>query len=134
MNAFAMDHFDVFDYVKSSKELGVSEAVAEYQARQIEHVIEIVTKQNKHEIEQKNADIATKGDVRESELRLQKEIEGVRKEIKEVELSLQREIEVVRREIAILRYDTMKFVIWTGVGVSVAVLGGVFALLKTMIH
>ena len=44
-------------------------------------------------------EIARSGDVRESELRLQREIEVVRKEIKEVELTLQKEIEGVRKEI-----------------------------------
>ena len=40
-------------------------------------------------------DMATAGQVRESELRLQKEIEGVRLEIKEVEGKLQKEIREV---------------------------------------
>jgi hypothetical protein len=44
-------------------------------------------------------EVARSGDVRESELRLQKEIEVVRKEIKELELNLSKEIEVVRKEI-----------------------------------
>jgi hypothetical protein len=44
-------------------------------------------------------EIARGADVREAELRLQKEIEVVRKEIKEVELRLQGEIELVRKEI-----------------------------------
>ncbi|WP_295886974.1 DUF1640 domain-containing protein [uncultured Thiohalocapsa sp.] len=44
-------------------------------------------------------EIARGADVRESELRLQKEIEIVRKEMKEVELRLQQEIEGVRKEI-----------------------------------
>jgi chromosome segregation ATPase len=44
-------------------------------------------------------EIARGADVRETELRLQKEIEVVRKEIKETELRLQKEIEVVRKEI-----------------------------------
>jgi hypothetical protein len=51
-------------------------------------------------------EVARSGDVRESELRLQKEIEVVRKEIevvrkeiKEVELNLGKEIELVRKEI-----------------------------------
>ena len=42
---------------------------------------------------------ATKADVKESELKLTKEIEEVRNEIKEVELKLTREIEEVRKEI-----------------------------------
>jgi hypothetical protein len=44
-------------------------------------------------------EIATQGHVRDSELRLQKEIEGVRLEIKEVELRLRKEIEGIRLEI-----------------------------------
>ena len=44
-------------------------------------------------------DIARGADVREAELRLQKEIEIVRKEMKEAELRLQGEIEGVRKEI-----------------------------------
>jgi hypothetical protein len=45
------------------------------------------------------ADVATQGHVRESELRLQKEIQQVRLEIKEVEGRLQKEMESVRLEI-----------------------------------
>lgn len=44
-------------------------------------------------------DVATQGQVRESELRLQKEIEKVRLEIKDVEGKLRKEIEMVRLEI-----------------------------------
>ncbi|WP_058557710.1 hypothetical protein [Thiohalocapsa sp. ML1] len=51
------------------------------------------------------ADIARAGDVRESELRLQKEIESVRKEIRESELRLQKEIESVRKEIEVVRRE-----------------------------
>jgi hypothetical protein len=57
-------------------------------------------------------EIARSADVRESELRLQKEIEVVRKEIevvrkemKESELRLQGEIAVVRREIEVVRKE-----------------------------
>ncbi|QSA97628.1 hypothetical protein [Methylococcus sp. EFPC2] len=44
-------------------------------------------------------EVATQGQVRESELRLQKEVEGVRLEIKQAEGRLQKEIEGVRLEI-----------------------------------
>ena len=44
-------------------------------------------------------DLATQGHVRESELRLQKEIEQVRTELRESELRLQKEIEQVRTEL-----------------------------------
>ncbi|MBK1633153.1 hypothetical protein CKO31_20840 [Thiohalocapsa halophila] len=50
-------------------------------------------------------EIARGADVRESELRLQKEIEVVRKEMKDVELRLQKEIEVVRKEIEVVRKE-----------------------------
>jgi len=43
--------------------------------------------------------VVTSAEARETELRLQKEIEGVRLEIKQVEGSLQKEIEGVRLEI-----------------------------------
>lgn len=45
-------------------------------------------------------ELASQGHVRESELRLQKEIELVRKEIVEAELRLRNEIEQVRKEVA----------------------------------
>ena len=44
-------------------------------------------------------DLATQGHVRESELRLQKEIEKVRAELRESELRLKKEIEQVRAEL-----------------------------------
>ena len=44
-------------------------------------------------------DLATQGHVRESELRLQKEIEQVRAELREAELRLQKEIAQVRAEL-----------------------------------
>jgi chromosome segregation ATPase len=50
-------------------------------------------------------EVARSGDVRESELRLQKEIEVVRKEIKEVELRLQHDIGEVRKEIEVVRKE-----------------------------
>ena len=42
---------------------------------------------------------ATSEELKETELRLQKEIEQVRKELKETELKLQKEIEQVRKEL-----------------------------------
>ncbi len=55
-------------------------------------------------------EIARSSDVRESELRLQREIELVRKETKEVELHLQKEIKEVelslKKEIEVVRRET----------------------------
>ncbi len=54
--------------------------------------------QKEIEVVRKEIEVVRK-EIKETELRLQKEIEVVRKEIKETELRLQKEIEVVRREI-----------------------------------
>ncbi len=63
-------------------------------------------------------DIATQGHVRESELRLLKEIEGVRLEIKEVEGKLRKEIEGVRLEIKEVELSLQKEI--KGVEVKIA--------------
>ena len=56
-------------------------------------------------------DLATQGHVRESELRLQKEIEQVRAELRESELRLHKEIEQVRSEIARAKVDMLKWMV-----------------------
>lgn len=89
----AIKYFDTLDFVKKSHALGASEDLSEFQVRQIEQAIESAIKDVKEEVKLK--DIASKSDVTETELRLQKEIEIVRKEIKEVELNLQKEIKTV---------------------------------------
>lgn len=61
MAVMTANHFDALDYVKKSKELGVPEQVAEYQARQIEQSIEIAINTIRTEIE--NKDLATKKDI-----------------------------------------------------------------------
>ena len=75
MATIIANHFDALGYVKKSKELGVPEQVAEYQARQIEQSIEIAVNTIRHEIE--NKELATKKDIKELELK----IEQVRTEI-----------------------------------------------------
>ncbi|MBN2886596.1 MAG: DUF1640 domain-containing protein [Chromatiaceae bacterium] len=56
-------------------------------------------------------DLATQGHVRESELRLQKEIEQVRKEIELVRAELKLDIEQVRGDVARLKIDLLKWLI-----------------------
>lgn len=56
-------------------------------------------------------DLATQGHVRESELRLQKEIEQVRAALRESELRLHKEIEQVRSEIARAKVDMLKWMV-----------------------
>ncbi|RTL11801.1 MAG: hypothetical protein EKK54_06290 [Neisseriaceae bacterium] len=57
MNTITVKHFDALEYVKKSRELGVDEKVAEFQARQIEQAIEVAIAQ----IE--NKELATKSDI-----------------------------------------------------------------------
>ena len=63
-------------------------------------------------------DVATAGQVRESELRLQKEIKEVegklQKEIKEVELRLQKEIRGIGVKVAETRADLIRWVVGVG--------------------
>ncbi|MBK1633605.1 hypothetical protein CKO31_23240 [Thiohalocapsa halophila] len=60
--------------------------------------------QKEIEVVRKEIEVVRK-EMKESELRLQGEIESVRKEIKEVELRLQGEIEGVRKEIEVVRKE-----------------------------
>lgn len=57
---------------------------------------------------------ATKGDVRESELRLLKEIE------------------IIRKEIEMVKNDTFRFIVYTGVAVSVYLTGAIYTMFKLL--
>ncbi len=67
-----IDNFDALDYVKKSKELGVPEQIAEYQARQFEESIRIAVNTAQHNIDSEN--LVTKSD-------LKIEVEKLRTEI-----------------------------------------------------
>ena len=116
MNAYAFDSLTAYEKMIAS---GMQEEQAKTQANLFKEFFALKADQDREEL-------ATKGAIRESELRLQKEIEIVRAEIKETELRLQKEIEIVRgqtekvraelketelrlqKEIAIVRGETEK--------------------------
>jgi hypothetical protein len=103
MVTMAMKHFDILSFVKKSKELGTSEELAEYQARKIEEAIDIAVsvsrQENKHDFSSTNTEVVKLySEIKQTELRLLKEIEVVRKEI-----------EIVRKEIA---QSSNKTIIW----------------------
>lgn len=99
-------HFDTLAFVKKSKELGVKEDLAEYQARQLEQVIDIASA---FALEEFNIhELATRTD------------------LKQLEVDLKIEIKQLEVKIEQYRYDTLKFVVWTGIGVIVF-LGGLLA-------
>jgi hypothetical protein len=91
--------FDPIEYIKRLRNLGVNQEVAEVQAQELEHVLETAIDIVKKDIFTK--ELATKADLGTTKAELQKEI-------------------------AALRYDTLKFIIWTGVGIVVT-LGGMLA-------
>ena len=74
--------------------------------------------------------LATQGHLRESELRLQKEIAGVRLEIKQVESRLQKEIAGVRLEVKQVEIRLIKWVI----GVAIASFTGISGLIYWMME
>lgn len=88
MATLTAKHFDALDYVKKSKELGVPEQVAEFQARQIEQLAEMIEEQNSKFMVLETKEPATKKDLEITKLELQKEIESVRNDIKKSEIML----------------------------------------------
>lgn len=72
MTTAAIKYFDTHEFIKQSKEFGSSEALAKYQVKQFEQAIEVAVSNVKDDI--KSKEISTKRDIRESELRPQKEI------------------------------------------------------------
>ena len=71
-----ISRFDVVEYIKKLRNAGASQELAEVQAQEIEHIISDVLTQSKQEIMAviNSKELATKGDLREIELRLQKAI------------------------------------------------------------
>src|SRR3990167_1906118 len=120
----AAKHFDALDFVKKSKALGVKDELAEYQARQLENVIDIASFTARQEFNVH--ELATKTDLKQLEVEI-KQIES-KLEIKIEQYHSDLKIEMKQFDVKIeqYRYDTLKFIIWTGVGV-VIFLGGLLA-------
>ncbi|MBP9727385.1 MAG: hypothetical protein KBD83_07995 [Gammaproteobacteria bacterium] len=98
-----------FDYMHELKQVGVSDQQSEVHARRLAKIIAEV----KEEVEQN--------------FRQEIQIDSL---ITKKDLDLA--IEEVRKEIVVLRYDTLKFIVWTGIAVVIA-LGGMMASLAGMI-
>jgi hypothetical protein len=80
--------FDVVEYIRKLRNAGATQELAEVQAQEMEHIIGEVLLQSKQDAKElfNSSDLATKGDLRETELRLQKEI-------KELELRINSNID-----------------------------------------
>lgn len=96
MSAITVKHFDALGYVRKSKELGVPEHIAEYQARQMEEILEIAINSGKTEIQ--NQELASK-----------KDIELTRKDIELSKKELELKIEQVNVAVHKSKYEV---VIW----------------------
>ena len=104
-------HFDTLAFVKKSKELGVVEEIAEYQARQIEYAIDIAVATANDEF--RPHELATKTDLKQIEANI-KQIEA---NIKQIEASIKQtdaNIRQIEIKIEQYRYDSIKFIVWTG--------------------
>ena len=109
--AVAIKHFDVLEYVKKAKEFGIKEEFAEYSARQIELLSDTIQEQNIKINQLESKEPVTKSDVF-----------AIKEDIKKLELKIEQ-----------YRYNSLKFIVWTGVAV-VALSGVIFTILKLMLH
>ena len=75
--------FDVVEYIRKLRNVGVAQEVAEVQAQELEHVVNGVLQQSKqhtHEIFE-NKELSTKGDLAKTKLELQKEMQQIKVEV-----------------------------------------------------
>ena len=105
-----MPRFDIVEYIRKLRNVSFTQEQAETIAQETEHIIESVLEQTKHVVENKG--LATKNDVYE-----------IKQQIKELELVIEK-----------IRFDSLKFIIWTGVAVVITLSGTMFTLLKIMLH
>ncbi len=147
-------HFDALDFVKKSKALGVNDELAEYQARQLENVIDIASFTAREEFNVH--ELATKTDLKQLEADLKIEMKqldlkieqyhsetktdlkqlevAMKTDLKQLESDLKIEMKQLEVKIEQYRYDTLKFVIWTGVGVVISLGGLLCGLLAKGFH
>lgn len=109
----AVAALSIVDYIFELRQAGFTEKQSEVQARRLEQVVFEVKQEIKQEIKQEFQihDLATKQDVKAETSLIRKEID----------LAIEK-----------LRHETLKFVVWTGVGV-VVFLGSGLITLGTMI-
>lgn len=117
VDTMSIKYFDTLEYVQKAKEIKDPGDLATYQVKQIESAIETAVKHVQHEIY--NNEFATKTDV----LIVKNELTNVKNELKQDIKNLDSKIEL---KIAELRFDMLKFIVWTGLG-SLITLAGMMA-------
>lgn len=105
----------IVDYIHELKQAGFTDSQAEVQAKLLEQVVSEVKKELTEQFKQglKDKDLATRGD---SELRLQKEIE------------------IVRKEIAETNNKQVRWIIGVGFISITTIVGALYTLLTMMMH
>ena len=107
MAVLTVKYFSVADYIQRLKKANFTDEQAQVLAKETEELISSVLDQSKFELG--NRDLATKSDIRESELRLQKEI-------------------------ALIESSLVRWAIGIGVTTIITLSGVIFTLLKLMVH
>lgn len=119
VNNMSIKYLDVLEFVKGSQKIKDSGELAEYQGKQIEAAIETAVQYVRSE----RQNLAEKKDIDDAKNEL-------RNEIKESCFQLRNEIKELRAEAKYycqkLRYDTLKFVVWSWIS-GVVTLGGMMA-------
>ena len=83
----------------------------------------VIINEYKHVVELQQHDIQTQQTVIKHDIDAMKAIEPVTKgDLHITELKLFKEIEVVRKEISDAKYDSLRFIVWTGIGVTGVIL------------
>jgi hypothetical protein len=95
----ALKHFDLLNFVKKSKELGVPEPLAEYQGRQIEEAIEIAVASSHEGVEER--ELATKKDIKELEFSTKKDLKELEVKMMTIESNLKLEIEKSKNQMIV---------------------------------
>ena len=132
-------HFSWVDFIQGLKAAKFTDVQAEYLAKNAENLVENVLEHAKHELENKG--LATKGDVlllkqdiKALELEVKQNIKTLESEVKQdikalelevkqdmktLELEVKQNIKTLELKIEQQKYASLKFTIWTGVGVVV---------------
>ncbi len=124
--------FDIVEFIQRLKKANFTQEQSELLAQETDRILEAAisnSREVKAEIKQElhSDELATKGHVRESELRLQKDIEVIRKEI----VTNRMELEV---KMALIESHLLKWMLGIGIASATVVLGGTFGMLKLMLH
>lgn len=128
--------FDVVRCIRHLRSVGISQDVAEVQAQELEHLLEVAVNTSKEEFAYK--DLATKQDVQQLALETKHEIKQLELAIKQLESSTKRDItELELRTDAKMKDVEIRLIKWlvgSGISTIVVMCGAMFTMFKLMLH